>query len=134
MGFLTGLDPDISEELQVANYGIGGHYEPHFDFARPEEKDAFKSLGMGNRLATMLFYMSDVEAGGATVFPRLDLTLWPKKGAAAFWYNLKRNGDGDYRTRHAGCPVLSGVKWISNKWIHEHGQWLHRPCSLDPKK
>lgn len=25
---------DTSEELQVSNYGMGGHYEPHFDFAR----------------------------------------------------------------------------------------------------
>jgi hypothetical protein len=31
---VTGLNMETSEELQVANYGIGGHYEPHFDFAR----------------------------------------------------------------------------------------------------
>jgi len=31
---MTGLDMDSAEELQVVNYGIGGHYEPHFDFAR----------------------------------------------------------------------------------------------------
>ena len=134
---ITGLELETAEELQVANYGLGGHYEPHFDFARVskstqcstldqhsrnleltdhvcqqrEEKDAFKSLGTGNRIATWLFYMSDVEAGGATVFPSLDLALWPVKGSAAFWYNLLEDGKGDLSTRHAGCPVLLGTKW-----------------------
>lgn len=28
-----------------------------------------------------------------------------------FWYNLKLSGEGDYRTRHAACPVLLGNKW-----------------------
>ena len=44
---LTGLNMETSEELQVSNYGIGGHYEPHFDFARREETNAFASLGTG---------------------------------------------------------------------------------------
>ena len=33
------------------------------------------------------------------------------QGSAAFWYNLKQNGDPDMRTIHAGCPVLIGDKW-----------------------
>ncbi|XP_065307230.1 prolyl 4-hydroxylase subunit alpha-1 isoform X2 [Dermacentor albipictus] len=125
---ITGLTADTAEELQVVNYGIGGHYEPHFDFARREEKNAFQSLGTGNRIATWLNYMSDVSAGGATVFPQLRLTLWPEKGAAAFWYNLHRSGEGDMLTRHAACPVLAGSKWVSNKWFHERGQEFLRPC------
>uniref|UniRef100_A0A1B6CXX7 procollagen-proline 4-dioxygenase n=1 Tax=Clastoptera arizonana TaxID=38151 RepID=A0A1B6CXX7_9HEMI len=128
---ITGLSTSTAEELQVVNYGIGGHYEPHFDFARKEETNAFKNLGTGNRIATVLFYMSEVQQGGATVFPALRLSLWPEKGTAAFWFNLHSNGEGDYLTRHAACPVLAGSKWVSNKWLHEQGQEFLRPCDKD---
>ncbi|XP_073734742.1 prolyl 4-hydroxylase subunit alpha-2 isoform X5 [Callorhinus ursinus] len=148
MQHITGLTVKTAELLQVANYGMGGQYEPHFDFSRrpfdsglktegnrlatflnyKNEQDAFKRLGTGNRVATFLNYMSDVEAGGATVFPDLGAAIWPKKGTAVFWYNLLRSGEGDYRTRHAACPVLVGCKWVSNKWFHERGQEFLRPC------
>ncbi|XP_078579277.1 prolyl 4-hydroxylase subunit alpha-1-like isoform X4 [Branchiostoma floridae x Branchiostoma japonicum] len=129
---VTGLTMETAEELQVVNYGMGGHYEPHFDFARKEEKSAFDPKE-GNRIATMLFYMSDVEAGGATVFPQVGARLVPEKGAGAFWYNLFKNGEGDMLTRHAACPVLVGSKWVSNKWIHERGQEFRRKCGLSPE-
>uniref|UniRef100_A0A3Q3N6A7 procollagen-proline 4-dioxygenase n=1 Tax=Mastacembelus armatus TaxID=205130 RepID=A0A3Q3N6A7_9TELE len=127
---ITGLTVDTAELLQVANYGVGGQYEPHFDFSRKDEPDAFKRLGTGNRVATVLNYMSDVEAGGATVFPDFGAAIKPKKGTSVFWYNLFRSGEGDYRTRHAACPVLVGSKWVSNKWFHERGQEFRRPCGL----
>jgi prolyl 4-hydroxylase len=75
-----------------------------------------------------------VEKGGATVFPYINVALFPKKGAAAFWYNLSTSGDlgesfeaffdkqlslrtsSEYLTRHSGCPVLVGSKWVANKW------------------
>ncbi|KAG8439203.1 hypothetical protein GDO86_005429 [Hymenochirus boettgeri] len=130
MQAITGLTANTAELLQVANYGMGGQYEPHFDFSRKEEPDAFKRLGTGNRVATYLNYMSDVEAGGATVFPDFGAAIYPRKGTAVFWYNLFRSGEGDYRTRHAACPVLVGCKWVSNKWFHERGQEFLRPCGL----
>uniref|UniRef100_A0A8C1GLV9 procollagen-proline 4-dioxygenase n=1 Tax=Cyprinus carpio TaxID=7962 RepID=A0A8C1GLV9_CYPCA len=126
---ITGLEMDTAEELQVANYGVGGQYEPHFDFGRVSTY-AFKELGTGNRIATWLFYMSDVSAGGATVFTDVGAAVWPKKGTAVFWYNLFASGEGDYSTRHAACPVLVGNKWVSNKWIHERGQEFRRPCDI----
>lgn len=55
--------------------------------------------------------MSDVEQGGGTVFTAINISLWPRKGSAAFWHNLKPNGEGDFKTRHAACPVLTGSKW-----------------------
>ncbi|XP_022316920.2 prolyl 4-hydroxylase subunit alpha-1-like isoform X1 [Crassostrea virginica] len=128
---ITGLSMESAEELQIANYGLGGQYEPHFDFARKEETSAFRDLGSGNRIATWLTYMTDVDAGGATVFTSIGVKLFPIKGAAAFWYNLYQNGDGIFDTRHAACPVLVGQKWVSNKWIHERGQEFRRPCSIN---
>uniref|UniRef100_A0A1I8AHF3 procollagen-proline 4-dioxygenase n=1 Tax=Steinernema glaseri TaxID=37863 RepID=A0A1I8AHF3_9BILA len=129
---MTNLEQETAEELQIANYGIGGHYDPHFDFARKEEVKSFESLGTGNRIATVLFYMSQPEMGGGTVFTELKTTVMPSHHDALFWYNLYRSGEGDLRTRHAACPVLTGVKWVSNKWIHELGQEFRRPCGLKP--
>uniref|UniRef100_A0A671P4R1 Zgc:152670 n=1 Tax=Sinocyclocheilus anshuiensis TaxID=1608454 RepID=A0A671P4R1_9TELE len=104
---ITGLSTKSAENLFVQNYGIGGRYEPHYDEL-----------------------MSDVEIGGATVFPQVDVALKPKKGSAVFWYNLHKNGNVDLNTKHAGCPVLRGNKWVANKWIHEFGQEFRRRCSL----
>lgn len=27
--------------------------------------------------------------------------------------------------------MLSGSKWVSNKWLHERGQEFLRPCGLE---
>jgi prolyl 4-hydroxylase len=37
--------------------------------------------------------MTDVEKGGATVFPYIKLRISAIKGSAAFWYNLHSSGD-----------------------------------------
>ncbi|KAJ8360143.1 hypothetical protein SKAU_G00166680 [Synaphobranchus kaupii] len=128
--WLTEYEHPLLSNCRLQTMALGGQYEPHFDFGRKDEPDAFKELGTGNRIATWLFYMSDVSAGGATVFTDVGAAVWPKKGTAVFWYNLFPSGEGDYSTRHAACPVLVGNKWVSNKWIHERGQEFRRPCSL----
>jgi len=128
---LTGLDMMFSEPLQINNYGIGGHYEPHFDHAPSTYANPF-SHKWRNRIATALLYMSDVLQGGNTVFVsagRGAITK-PQKGDLVFWYNLKKSGEGDDSTRHAACPVVLGTKWVANFWIHEYGQEFKRRCGL----
>jgi len=58
-----------------------------------------------------LSQLSDVAEGGGTAFSRLGVTIKPKKNAAAFWFNLFRNGEGIVDTIHGACPVLLGEKW-----------------------
>ncbi|NXJ98998.1 P4HA3 hydroxylase, partial [Corythaixoides concolor] len=131
---VTGLDlrPPYAEYLQVVNYGLGGHYEPHFDHATSRKSPLYR-MKSGNRIATVMIYLSAVEAGGSTAFIHANFSVPVVKNAALFWWNLRRNGDGDGDTLHAGCPVLAGDKWVANKWIHEHGQEFRRPCSVDPQ-
>ncbi|XP_054650246.1 prolyl 4-hydroxylase subunit alpha-3 isoform X3 [Dunckerocampus dactyliophorus] len=130
---LTGLNVThpFGEHLQVVNYGIGGHYEPHFDHATSPSSPVFR-LNTGNRVATFMLYLSSVEAGGATAFIYANFSVPVVKNSAIFWWNLHRNGGGDDDTLHAGCPVLIGDKWVANKWIHEHGQEFRHACSLNP--
>ncbi|KAI5636140.1 2OG-Fe(II) oxygenase superfamily domain-containing protein [Phthorimaea operculella] len=107
----TGLivNPYTAEGLQIANYGIGGHYLPHYDHTLKGEAPI--KYWSSNRIATVLFYLSEVAEGGATVFTELGLSVFPIKHAALVWRNLHPSGEGDLYTRHAACPVLRGSKW-----------------------
>ncbi|XP_070826916.1 prolyl 4-hydroxylase subunit alpha-3 isoform X2 [Chaetodon trifascialis] len=135
ISMLTGLNVKhpYGEYLQVVNYGIGGHYEPHFDHATSPSSPVYK-LKTGNRVATFMIYLSSVEAGGSTAFIYANFSVPVVERAAIFWWNLHRNGQGDVDTLHAGCPVLVGDKWVANKWIHEHGQEFQHRCSLNPEE
>ncbi|XP_053379782.1 prolyl 4-hydroxylase subunit alpha-1-like isoform X2 [Mercenaria mercenaria] len=127
VGALTMLRHESFEQFQVANYGIGGHYEMHGDFLDSNEKDH----KINNRIATFMIYLTDVEEGGATAFSKLDVSIAPEAGKAVFWYNLHPDGERNYLTAHGACPVISGDKWVGNIWIKEQGQEFTRPCKLD---
>ncbi|XP_062605458.1 prolyl 4-hydroxylase subunit alpha-1-like [Saccostrea cucullata] len=125
-----------SEKFQVLNYGVGGMYTVHHDYMRyplgapVNILDSEDLRYSGDRIATWMFYLNDVKAGGATVFPEVKARIPVAKGGAAFWYNLKLSGAEDPRTLHAGCPVLIGSKWVSNKWLRQEGQVFRRLCGL----
>lgn len=53
---MTKTSLETAESLQIVNYGIGGHYEPHFDFALNDDL-TFEQTGHGNRIATLMFYV-----------------------------------------------------------------------------
>ena len=94
----------------MVSYSIGGHYEPHIDYFNTYNHDQPRLRVDQDRMATFLFYLNDVLAGGATVFPLLGLSVPPRAGSALYWDNLDLRGRGYQQTLHAGCPVLAGHK------------------------
>lgn len=117
---LTGVPADRGEGLQVLHYTDAQEYQPHYDFFEPQSEDEARMMAQpGNRIGTMIFYLNDVEEGGSTYFPQLQLAVHPKKGSAVWFGYLGEDGVPDRRSEHAGLPVISGEKWIATKWLRE---------------
>lgn len=117
---LTGVPIDHGEPLQVLHYLPGGEYRPHHDYFPAAEPGSAAHLRCGGqRIATVVVYLADVEEGGETVFPSLRLSIRPRVGSAAYFEYCDRHGEVDPRCLHAGAPVRRGEKWIATKWLRQ---------------
>jgi len=116
---LTGIPETNSEHFQILRYEEGQFYNVHHDYI-PEDDDRPN----GVRILTFFMYLSDVTEGGGTNFPRLGdapgLTVLPKKGRAVLWPNVLNDSPSEWdpQTHHAALPVLKGLKYACNAWIH----------------
>lgn len=72
------------EDIQVLRYEHGQKYDPHYDFFL----DKVNSAKGGHRIATVLMYLSDVEKGGETVFPKAEVSLCFLGYHIYTWYNF----------------------------------------------
>ncbi len=106
------------EGLQVLRYGPGAEYKPHYDYFDPAEPGTPGILQRGGqRVATLVMYLNEPEAGGATVFPDISFQVVPQLGSAVFFSYAQAHPAS--RTLHGGEPVLAGEKWIATKWLRE---------------
>lgn len=127
----TLLPVDYGEGFQILRYTPTQKYDGHYDYFFDENS----VNNGGNRYATVLTYLTDVEEGGETVFPNIaapggingpefsecarhHLAVKPKKGNAVLFHSIKPTGDLERRSLHTACPVIRGVKISMPKWIH----------------
>lgn len=115
----THIPSENGEVFYLLRYKIGQEYKPHTDWYLDSGPDKEYFNGQGNRIATVLMYLSDVEQGGETFFPRADLSIKPSKGDAILFWNLKPDGLPDLNSLHGGKPVIKGTKWCMTKWIRQ---------------
>jgi prolyl 4-hydroxylase len=117
---LLGLPLAHAEPLQGQRYSRGQEFKLHCDWFRTDSADyaRYCTLG-GQRTWTAMAYLNDVDAGGETHFPHLDLSITPRAGMLIAWNNLRSDGSGNPRTRHHEQPVGAGVKHIITLWFRE---------------
>jgi len=116
IAYATGIPAENFEHLQMLKYDVGQYYKEHHDFINMQPILA----ACGSRIMTFFLYLSDVEEGGETAFSRLNLKVVPRKGDALLWVNvLEDNFDAqEPMTYHEAMPVIKGVKYAANAWIH----------------
>jgi prolyl 4-hydroxylase len=108
------------EGMSVLRYKVGDQYHPHYDFFPPQNPGSQRKMAVGGqRVSTLIMYLSDVEAGGETFFPKIGLAVTPKKGSAVYFHYCNAEGQVDPLTYHAGKPVIAGEKWIMTKWMRQ---------------
>lgn len=106
------------EGLQMLHYQPGAEYKPHYDYFDPDEPGTPSILKRGGqRLATLVMYLSEPARGGGTTFPDAGLEVAPMRGNAVF-FNYDRPHPST-RTLHGGAPVIEGDKWVATKWLRE---------------
>ena len=64
--------------------------------------------------------MNDDNEGGETHFPRLNISVKPKRGRALLWPSVLDHDPNarDDRTEHEAVTVRGGVKYAANYWLH----------------
>ena len=78
-----------AEQYQLVYYKKGAKYMPHFDSFDYETEDGKKYWEPGGqRMITVIAYLNDVEEGGETGFPKLDINIPPKKEMWLFFIIL----------------------------------------------
>jgi prolyl 4-hydroxylase len=115
---LVGWPEENGEGLQILHYTPGTEYKPHYDYFDPNEPGTPTILRRGGqRVATLVMYLSEPEKGGGTTFPDIHMEVAPKRGNCVF-FSYERPHPST-KTLHGGAPVTAGEKWIATKWLRE---------------
>jgi prolyl 4-hydroxylase len=107
-----GLDQGQFQTPQFLRYEKGQYYKPHYDhYITQSNKD---TVGH-QRVRTFVIYLSDVEAGGETYFPKLKFGVAPQVGRLlSFRYDY--DSATNDQTLHEAKPIKQGIKYALTLW------------------
>ncbi|MCZ8533329.1 2OG-Fe(II) oxygenase [Psychrobacillus psychrodurans] len=111
---IMNIPVEHGEGLQILRYTPGQEYKAHHDFFSSTSK-----VASNNRISTLVMYLNDVEQGGETFFPKLNLSVTPKKGMAVYFEYFYNDQNLNDLTLHGGAPVITGEKWVATQWMRK---------------
>ena len=116
----AGIDPAYGEPIQGQRYAVGQEFKAHTDFFDPKGEDFVRYCSVaGNRTWTLMVYLNQPAAGGATRFVKIGKTVQPETGKLLAWNNRTTPGHYNDASLHHGMKVRSGTKHIITKWYRE---------------
>ena len=91
-------------------------YEPGQFYKQHHDQNTALWTPQGPRVLTFFMYLNEVEAGGHTHFPRLNVSVKPRRGAALLWPSVldADPNERDDRTEHESVAVVAGTKFAAN--------------------
>ncbi len=116
---LLGRSSKTFENAQVTKYVQDGFYKAHLDSFDTKTPEGQRNMGAaGQRVATVLIYLTSNSKGGGTYFPRLKKRFMPKKGRAVLFFPARADGTEEPLNLHRAEKV-HGEKWVSQIWVRE---------------
>lgn len=116
----AGLDVAHCEPLQGQRYAVGQEFKSHTDYFEPDGLGYIEHCGTaGQRTWTLMVYLNEPGAGGATRFKQQNKLFQPETGKLLAWNNLLPDGRPNYATLHQGMPVRAGTKYVITAWFRE---------------
>jgi len=116
----TGLDDAHGEPMQGQRYAVGQEFKAHTDYFEPQGEDYHKYCSIaGQRTWTVMIYLNEPEAGGATRFKAIDKIVQPETGKLLAWNNRRLDNTPNPSTIHHGMKVRAGTKYVITQWFRE---------------
>jgi prolyl 4-hydroxylase len=114
-----GIPHSYIEAIDIYNYEVGQFLDLHHDYPYDPKQINYYSHGGNDRVGTGILYLNDDMEGGVTDFPKLGVSIKPKKGSLLYFKQSYADEAINWSTIHESTRINAGTKWIASCFFSE---------------